>query len=97
VSTAVSIPAAWLVGGLAQALGLPLLGVARRAQAAGDARREGAGEPGEPSTAGEPGPRREPTPELLTVAAGPTLGCVCDTGFEPCCAPAGGDDRERAA
>ncbi len=32
LSTAVSIPAAWLVGGVIQAIGVPLLGVARRAE-----------------------------------------------------------------
>jgi MFS family permease len=97
VSTAVSIPAAWLVGGLAQALGLPLLGAARRAQAAGDTRREATGEPGELSTTGGPDLRGELTPGALTVAAGPTLGCVCETGFEPCCDPGDRDDRRRAA
>jgi MFS family permease len=32
MSSAVSIPAAWLVGGLIEAIGVPLLGVARRAE-----------------------------------------------------------------
>jgi hypothetical protein len=82
VSTAVSIPAAWLVGGLAQALGLPLLGAARRAQVAGEARL---------------GEGREARTAAATVAAGPTVGCVCDAGFAPCCAPADSDARERAA
>jgi MFS family permease len=34
LSTAVSIPAAWLVGGVIQAVSVPLLGVARRAERA---------------------------------------------------------------
>jgi MFS family permease len=34
LSQAVSIPAAWLVGGLTQAVGVPLLAVARRAEKA---------------------------------------------------------------
>jgi MFS family permease len=97
VSTAVSIPAAWLIGGLAQALGLPLLGAARRAQAEGEARREGAGPPGEMSTGTGSSLAGEPASVASSVAAGPTLGCVCETGFEPCCAPAAGVDRERAA
>ena len=48
-SQAVSIPFAWLVGGLTQAVGVPLLGVARRAERA---------EPSQPAAtapAGEPG------------------------------------------
>jgi len=58
LSQAVSIPFAWLVGGLAQAVGVPLLGVARRAERA---------EPPEP--AGKVGPADD-VPGLEVVAAG---------------------------
>jgi MFS family permease len=42
LSQAVSIPFAWLVGGAAQAVGVPLLGVARRAERAEAAEPDGA-------------------------------------------------------
>jgi hypothetical protein len=45
LSQAVSIPFAWLVGGLTQAVGVPLLGAARRAERA---------EPAEPADLAEP-------------------------------------------
>jgi MFS family permease len=50
LSQAVSIPVAWLVGGIAQGIGVPLLGAARRAERAEPA------EPAEPVAAVEPGP-----------------------------------------
>ena len=66
LSQAFSIPVAWLVGGLTQALGVPLLAAARRAERA---------EPGEP--AGQVGPADDiPGPEV--VAAG-CFGPECTT------------------
>jgi len=86
VSTRFSIPAAWLLGGLAQALGLPLLWAARRAGSA-EAVRGAA-----PLTASG-------AAHASAVAlAGPTLGCVAETGFAracaPACAPAGAPDAD---
>jgi MFS family permease len=75
LSTAASIPAAWLVGGLAQALGLPLLAAARKAQSVvPSAATEEA-----PGVAIAAGPSETSGP---SVAAGPTLGCLGETGFE---------------
>ena len=46
VSQTVSIPFAWLLGGVVQAASVPLLGVARRAERAEPGAREPRGEPG---------------------------------------------------
>jgi MFS family permease len=50
MSQAISIPAAWLVGGIVQAVGVPLLGVARRAERTESAQpvAEPGVDPGEP-------------------------------------------------
>ena len=51
LSQAVSIPFAWLVGGLTQVMGVPLLGAARRAERAEPA------EPADARRAARRGPR----------------------------------------
>ncbi len=78
VSTAVSIPFAWLIGGVAQAAGVPLLAAARRHERAAPsvaATFEGAaaegGGPAVTAAAADVAP-------LRPVEAGPTLGCFGD-------------------
>ena len=82
VSQAVSIPFAWLLGGLTQAVGVPLLGVARRAERA---------EPSQPAAtapAGEPGLAVE-SPGCF----GPEPAITCVPGDEA----VGGGAAERVA
>ena len=81
LSQAVSIPVAWLVGGVVQGASVPLLGVARRAERAEPA------EPAATATAGEPGLQVE-SPGCF----GPEAAVTCVPGDE-----AGGGRREDVA
>ena len=82
LSQAVSIPFAWLVGGVVQAASVPLLGVARRAE-----RAEPAG-PAESEPQGEPGLEVE-SPGCF----GPEPAITCVPGDEA----VGGGAAERVA
>ena len=78
LSQTVSIPFAWLVGGALQVIGVPLLGVARRAEQA---------QPAEPA-----GPGEEPGLEVESPGCfGPQPTGQCTPSDEP--ASAGGADR----
>ncbi len=89
LSQTVSIPFAWLVGGVTQALGIPLLGVARRAERA---------EPAAPAAAAS-----EQTPGFEVEAAGcfgPEPAVACDWSAErgvTAAAPEAGPHGGRAA
>jgi MFS family permease len=85
LSQAFSIPVAWLVGGAVQAIGVPLLGAARRAERT---------EPADPAvaSAGTPGPEVE-SPGCF----GPEPAVACDWSPEPPAAPGPGPSGERAA
>jgi predicted MFS family arabinose efflux permease len=72
LSQAFSIPVAWLVGGVTQAIGVPLLGAARRAE------RE---EPAEPAAAAQP---MEPGFEVQSPGClGPEPTVACESPAEP--------------
>jgi len=76
LSQTVSIPFAWLVGGVTQAVGIPLLGRARRAERA---------EPAEPAVAAEDG-----TPGFEVESAGcfgPEPAVACDWSAERAATP----------
>jgi len=76
LSQTVSIPFAWLVGGVTQAVGIPLLGTARRAERA---------EPAEPAVAAEDG-----TPGFEVESAGcfgPEPAVACDWSAERAATP----------
>ena len=91
LSTAVSIPFAWLVGGAVQALGMPLLAAARRAERAAPsvaATFEGAARSAAAPAAAEASP-------LRPVEAGPNLGCFGENC--PVVEPGEGEARESAA